>query len=208
MLGVMSKLRPNRWDSGPISGRARRGIIMTVAAAALLGGGTVLGINLQSSDNGARHPATAPGGGALPGATTTLAPAPTPTRRAGATKVRVFCTGVSGTLSGTLTLSGCNQPRVTGGSGTFPDNSLGTSGSVTVTWNGTGTTTLVYSMAKEASRRNRCPAGQAESVLSGSVTASDPLGPGDAGVRGPVHAKLCIDPGSRVSLLAGQTFKL
>src|SRR6202035_4138857 len=112
MLGVMSKLRPNRWDSGPISGRARRGIIMAVAAAALFGGGIVLGINLQSADTNARHPATASGGGALPGGTSTLAPAPTPTRRAGATKVRVFCTSVSGTLSGTLTLIGCNQPKV------------------------------------------------------------------------------------------------
>ena len=203
----MGRLRDLGWDSGPMSGGVRRGIIIAAAAAALFGGGTLLGVNLQSSNHNAIQPATA-SSGIGPGASSSPASSSTTIRGSGPKGARVFCADLTGSLSGTLTIAGCSQPDVTGGSGTLPGLSLGASGPVTVTWNGTGTTTFVYSMTKQASKRNKCPSGQTESVLSGSVTANNPLDTGHAGVRGPVHAKLCIDASSGLSLLAGQTFKL
>ena len=105
-------------------------------------------------------------------------------------------------------MSSCSQLAVTGGSGTLPGSLLRGSGSGTVTWNGTGTTTFVYVSSHPASQRNKCPAGQHETTLRGSVTANKPLGAGNAGAKGPVRAKLCIDANMNVSLLAGRTFQL
>jgi hypothetical protein len=44
--------------------------------------------------------------------------------------------------------------------------------------------------------------------LRGSITANNPIGMGNAGVKGPVHAKLCVDPKLDVSLLRGHAFQL
>jgi hypothetical protein len=83
---------------------------------------------------------------------------------------------------------------------------LGASGSITVTWNGTGTTTFAYSTTNPASKRNKCPAGQTEAILHGSITGNSPIGIGNTGVKGAIHAKLCVDSGSELSLLAGRKF--
>jgi hypothetical protein len=174
--------------------RARFGILLGVVGLVVFGGGTLLGINLQnsnsSSSSSAPHPATAPGRDSA----------------TGGKQVKVQCTSVSGSVSGSLTIGGCDELGATGGSGAFPGRSLGASGLITVTWNGTGTTTFTYSST--TAKRDKCPGGQTETLVRGTVTGNSPLGPGNAGVKGAVHAKLCIDSSSNVHLLPGQAFKL
>ena len=204
-------------------------VIAAVVVATLFAGGILLGINLQGTNDqatnqqGTNHqgtqPATAatsntgraasgpgpsasssssgPASGSAP-VSTTLSPQ----------KVAVFCAIVSGNLTGAITISSCSQLPATGGSGTFPGALLDRSGSGTVTWNGTGTTTFVYVSSHPGSQRRKCPDGDAETTVRGAVTANSPLGVGNAGVKGGVHAKLCVDPALDVSLLAGRTFQL
>jgi len=126
----------------------------------------------------------------------------------GPQKVPVICTVVTGSTSGTITLSSCSHLTVTGGSGTFPGTLLAGSGSGKITWHGTGTTSFVYSVSHSASQRRKCPANGTEATLRGAVTADSPKGAGNFGVRGPLRAKLCIDSRSRVRLLGGRTFQL
>ena len=196
-------------------------------AGALIAGGILLGLNLQGTNHQAKRPATSstgstggssvsseehsgntgatasdtgPGSGSTSGGTpSSTSPVPL--------KVSVICTVVTGNLSGVITISSCSQLPATGGSGTFPGALLSNAGSGTVTWNGTGTTTFVYVVSHPASQRRKCPRGDIEETLRGSVTANSPLGPENRGVKGAVHAKLCIDSGSNVSLLAGRTFQ-
>lgn len=120
----------------------------------------------------------------------------------------MICTTASGNVSGTVTINSCSHLAATAGSGSFPGALLERSGSGTITWNGTGTTTFVYVFSHPASQRHKCPVGDTETTLRGSVTANTPVGVGNAGVKGAVHAKLCIDPQLDVSLLAGRAFHL
>jgi len=85
---------------------------------------------------------------------------------------------------------------------------LTTSGTATVAWNGTGTTTFAYVISHPASQHRRCPPGDTEATLRGSVVASRPGVSGTAGVKGAVHAKVCIDQRLDVSLAAGHAFGL
>jgi hypothetical protein len=115
---------------------------------------------------------------------------------------------VSGNLSRAIALSSCSQLQATGGSGTLPGGILSRSGSGTFTWNGTGTTTFVYVASHPVSQHRKCPAGDTETTLRGSVTANSPLGAGNVGIKGSVHAKLCIDSGLNVTLEGGRAFQL
>jgi len=105
-------------------------------------------------------------------------------------------------------MSSCSQLQATGGSGTFPGALLNGAGTGVISWNGTGTTTFVYVTSHPASQRRKCRAGDTETTLRGTVTANSPLGAGNAGVMGPVRAKLCIDSKSNVNLLIGKAFQL
>jgi hypothetical protein len=130
----------------------------------------------------------------------------------------VSCTSVSGSPSTGVTISGCNEPAVTGGSGTFPGGSLGTSGSVTVTWNTGGTTTFSYSETTPAS--SHCPvdptsttgAKEIEAILHGAVrsnTIPPSMASTDGGVKAAVTAKLCLTGTlTSISLLPPKPFKL
>jgi len=201
-------------------------VIAVAVAAALVAGGTLLGLNLEGTNHSAAQPATssargsgssasAPGpsgsatrpsdSGSSSGSNFDTEPVST---NPGPQKVAVICTTVSGNLSGAITISSCSQLPATGGSGTFPGTLLDSAGSGTITWNGTGTTTFVYVSSHPPSQRRKCPDGDSETTLRGSVTANRPLGTGNVGVKGAVHAKLCIDSSSKVSLLAGRTFQL
>ena len=122
--------------------------------------------------------------------------------------VKVTCTTLSGNVSNVPTpptISGCNMPTATGGSGTF-SGFTGQSGSLTITWNGTGSTTANYSATIPQSKGNKCPTGQTEAILHGSVTGNTPTGTGNAGVKGSLRAKVCLDSGGNLSLLQGQQF--
>jgi hypothetical protein len=122
-------------------------------------------------------------------------------------RVPVICTVVLGRTSGTISLSSCSQVLVTGGSGTFPGALLARSGSGTITWHGTGTTSFVYTVSHPASQRRKCPVHGTEATLRGSVTTNSPKGARNFGVKGPLRVKLCIDAFSRVRLLGGHSFQ-
>jgi hypothetical protein len=124
--------------------------------------------------------------------------------------VKVVCTTLSGNIANVPTpptISGCSMPTATGGSGTF-SGFTGQTGTLTITWNGTGTTSAAYSATIPQSNGNKCPAGQTEAILHGSVTGNSPTGTGNAGVKGALHSKICLDSGGNLSLLHGQTFKV
>jgi hypothetical protein len=145
------------------------------------------------------------GGASQSGSTSSDAPG---TTAPGPQKVDVICTIVSGNLSAVVTLSSCSQLSTTGGSGTFAGSLLSKSGSGTIAWEGTGTTTFVYVSAHPASQKRKCPEGDTETTLRGSIIGNTPIGPRNVGVKGALHAKLCIDPQLDVSLLAGRTIQL
>jgi hypothetical protein len=173
-------------------GRRGRAVLAVVGAAVVFGGGILLGVNLQGAGNGPTRPlpAYASGRGA----------------RATTRQVAVICTTLTGTVSGTLTIGGCNKSKATGGSGTVPGSVLHTSGSASVTWNGTGQTMFVYSTTSPAPKRNKC-AGGTEVMVRGSVTGNRSTGRGDLGVKGAVRAKVCLDSSLNASLLAGRSFR-
>lgn len=137
-------------------------------------------------------------GGSPGGATTTSVPQ----------KVMVICTTARGNTATTVTIASCSQLQATGGLGTFPGALLSRSGTGTITWRGTGTTTFVYAVSHPASQRKKCPDGDTETTLRGSVTSNQPIGPGNVGIKGAVHAKLCINSALDVTLLPGRTFQL
>ena len=124
--------------------------------------------------------------------------------------VKVTCTSLAGNAITDVpppNVGGCNQPAATGGSGTF-SGFTGTSGTLTVTWNGTGTTKAHYSSSTPQSTGNKCPTGQTEVILHGAVSPGGvPVSP-SPGVKGALHTKLCLDSAGNLSLLHGQTFKI
>ena len=143
------------------------------------------------------------GGGASAGTTSSVSGTTTTT---GPVKVPAICTVVSRS-KGTVVLRSCSQLASTGGSGTFPVSLLARSGSGTVTWNGTGTSTFVYTISHPASQRRKCPYDGTETTVKGSVTSNNLKGAGNVGLRGPVHAKLCSDRFGRIELLPGRAFQ-
>jgi len=185
-----------------------------VGALALFGGGVLLGVNLQDSGPSTgtvASPVVAAGGGGGPStpAPTVAGASPAPTVGGEApAPVGVRCTTLSGLVSGTPALGGCDAPAVSGGSGTLTQGSLGTAGSITVTWKGTGTTTFVFWATRPAPHLDRCPAGGTEMILHGAVTAGSPVGAGNGGVKGNIGARVCVDAAGQLSLLPGHSFKL
>ena len=143
----------------------------------------------------------------LPGSAYAKGPGPKP--------VKVVCTTLSGnfiTNTPPPTIGACTQPTATGGSGTFA-GFTGQSGTLTITWNGTGTTSAAYSATIPQSKGNKCPAPLTEAILHGSVSGNTPIGTGNAGVKGALHSKICVDlsgdaGNGDLSLLHGQTFKV
>ena len=88
----------------------------------------------------------------------------------------------------------------------MPGSILRTSGSGTVTWNGTGQTTFLFSSTPAPVKRDKCGSGT-EVVVRGSVTGNRSVGSGTLGVKGAVRAKVCLDPGLNASLLGGRSFR-
>jgi hypothetical protein len=110
------------------------------------------------------------------------------------------CGSLSGVdLSGQVdTIGGCTGP--TGGSGTI---SGPLTSPVTVSWSGGGTTTI--SFTTKTIKRSKCPAGSAESSLTGHATAS--TGPAQE-IRGMFFAKVCVGPDENLSLVTGKPMLL
>jgi hypothetical protein len=132
--------------------------------------------------------------------------------------VRVTCTMLSGNAASPTnppTLSKCNEPAVTGGSGQFlAAGGLGISGNATVTWNGTGTTTFSYSTT--APKGDKCPMDstspgnrQTEEILHGVVRSNTETNPAtDGGVKAAVTAKICVTSALDLTLLPPKPFML
>jgi len=182
---------------------------LLVAAVALVafGGGTALGINLQGGGRSPTAPASASAGGSAP-ATTSAKASPAASKTPSKKQVTVYCTTLGGNLSGTPSLGGCTKLTATGGSGTLTSGSLARAGSMTLTWNGTGTTTFVFWSTRPTLNQSRCPGNDIELILHGTVTANSPVGVGNGGVKGKVGAKVCVDASSNLTLLPGHTFNL
>ena len=123
----------------------------------------------------------------------------------GAKPVRVACASLGGSTSSTANLSTCTPTSATGGSGSFPGSVFAThatSGDATVTWSGTGTTSFHFTTSIPQGRGDKCAKGSTEAILHGAVSGNSPSG-GSPGVKGAVHAKVCIDDSSgNLSLLA------
>jgi hypothetical protein len=81
----------------------------------------------------------------------------------------VSCTKLSGGISGTGTVSGCNDTANTGGSGTFKGSALAT-GKGTITWKGTGTTTLTTVKASKVTANKCTVKGDTEYKVTGNVS--------------------------------------
>jgi hypothetical protein len=84
----------------------------------------------------------------------------------------VKCTKLSGKENGNGglkgTLTGCNDPKNTGGKGKFKGSTLSTSTTASITWNGTGTTTftgVTFSPTYVA-----CPGGSVAEKVTGTVS--------------------------------------
>jgi hypothetical protein len=112
--------------------------------------------------------------------------------------VKVTCTSLSGnflTMTPPPTISNCNQPATTGGSGTFT-GFTGTSGTITVTWSGgLGTTSAHYSATIPQSKGNKCAkinSALTEAIVHGAVSGNAPAG-GSPGVKGALSAKICVN---------------
>lgn len=134
---------------------------------------------------------------------------------------RAACTALGGTLSAP-TLSGCSPTLQTGDSGTMSSlpATLATvpvrpSGSVTVTWANTATTTVGFHTSIPSG--DHCPIDttssanpqpkQTEVILAGKVTGNGGTPPtGDGGVKAAVKTKICVDSQGDVTLLSGQRF--
>jgi hypothetical protein len=143
---------------------------------------------------------------------TTLAPADAQDHP-GLRPAKVVCTTLSGNDASSTnppTISGCNRPNVTGGSGTFPPGGLDASGTTSVTWRAGGRTFIQYSSTVPQSRGDKCgpdptkPGDQrTEAILHGTVQPQ-----GSGGVHGALRAKICVTSTLDMSLLPGQSFKL
>ena len=132
----------------------------------------------------------------LPGSAFAKGPGPKP--------AKATCSSLGGNTGSTANLSGCLPTSATGGSGTFPGSVFAThatSGTAMVTWNGTGTTSFHYTTSIPQSRGDKCAKGSTEAILHGAVSGNTPIG--NAGVKGALHAKVCIDSSGNLSLLSG-----
>jgi hypothetical protein len=110
-----------------------------------------------------------------------------------------------GTPSGPA-LGGCSPTLNSGGSATFTF-APATSGTSTVTWNGAGTAQFHYTTSFPTAKK--CPSGDVYVILHGAVFSTTPVGTGNGGVKGGIHAKICVHSSGDLSLLAGSgPFKL
>lgn len=120
----------------------------------------------------------------------------------------VTCTKVKGTITGTnAKLKGCNDLKNTGGSGKAPIAALAT-GAGTITWNGTGTTTLANGSFMQTTTNSCAPAGtEYEATLD--VTGGTGAAAKSILVGWTVQAFICVNNTTgKISLLPGTDFEI
>jgi hypothetical protein len=114
----------------------------------------------------------------------------------------VACTKLSGTISGSFTVTKCTPKNKKDKKATGTSTALATGGG-TITWSPSkGTTTLSVSFSQSGSS---CPKGSSEYVVSGSVSGgtSTYTSSGD-----PVSADACVTGGGKLSLVKGTAMDL
>jgi len=123
----------------------------------------------------------------------------------------VSCKTLSGkvnlsTDSAKITLSGCNDTKNTGGKGTSKGSESATTG--TITWNGTGTTTLGSETNTPVSP-STCAAGDIEEQSSGTVTGGTGAAAKSIKTGWTEQAFVCFNPNtSKLSLAPGTTYQI
>jgi len=106
----------------------------------------------------------------------------------------------------TVALSGCNDAGNTGGSGTLAGTAL-TTGSGTITWSGTGSTTL-GNVTTTVMSPNICPAGKREYEVNGVVTGGKGTAPQSILTGYTLQAYVCVGPNGHIHLVAGVKFNI
>ena len=127
---------------------------------------------------------------------------------ASAAFVGIKCTGLTGTVSGTIKATGCNGN--TGGSSVAQTTSSLLSGGVVHWVNGKTTTigpasTSTTETDSDAPPKGPCPAGTSETSAKGSVTADTT---GSAPVPGMYKAEVCVDGSGNISVEPGSKLKI
>jgi hypothetical protein len=119
--------------------------------------------------------------------------------------LKIKCTALTGTITGNITLSGCNGN--TGGSSLpMPATSLATGG--TITWVNTQTTTVTLTSSTtetDPTEALKCPKKSTEYEAKGSVTADTT---GSAPVGGKASGEACVDAAGNITLEPGSVLKL
>jgi len=120
----------------------------------------------------------------------------------------VSCTKVKGTITGAnAKLKGCSDTKNTGGSGKAPIAALAT-GSGTITWNGTGTTTLGSGTFNTISP-DACPTGSTEYEAMLTVSGGTGAAKKSILVGWTVQAFVCVNNSTgAISLLSGTDFNI
>ncbi|MFZ0665802.1 MAG: hypothetical protein WAM97_08595 [Acidimicrobiales bacterium] len=112
----------------------------------------------------------------------------------------VKCKNITGTITGNVSVTKCNDKANTGGSGSAPASSL-ISGSGKITWNGTGTTKLDNVVPTQAG--TACPSGSTEYMVTGDVKG----GTGAAKTSIPkgwtFTVNVCVDGSGNITMAPG-----
>jgi len=127
---------------------------------------------------------------------------------ASATFVGIKCTGLTGTVSGTIKATGCNGN--TGGSSVPQSTSSLISGGVVHWVNGKTTTigaatTSSTETDSDAPPKAPCPAGTSQTSAKGSVTADTT---GSAPVPGTYKVEVCVDGSGNITIEPGSKLKI
>jgi hypothetical protein len=114
----------------------------------------------------------------------------------------VVCTSLKAKITGKNgTASGCSDTKNTGGSGKFPIAAL-TSGSGTITWNGTGTSTITDSFT--AVSPGTCPTGDSEYQVNGTITGGTGAAAKSIVTGWTLSTTVCVNGSNgKIALLAG-----
>jgi hypothetical protein len=115
---------------------------------------------------------------------------------AGAKAVKITCTTITGTATGTIVVSGCTGGNTGGSSTALPAAALATGG--TITWT-SGSTTTIAAPALKGTSAKKCPvAGSTAETFKAVVT-------GDTGdglkIPGKGTGAVCIDPSGNITAL-------
>jgi len=127
------------------------------------------------------------------------------------------CSGFSGNVNATITISGCNPEAAGSDGGTFSFSSTATAGDSSIAWSDGAVTTFSFkgkeelpmnSAGTKPNKKFKCASGDTVEFLLKGKVEKNPAGntglpSGDVGFGGSVKADVCVDGSSNVSLRTG-----